>query len=96
MEETEQCTFYDVGCWQRHLLDGLEDMVLWLLEMLLNAAAFALEAIPVPDWVSSVDSVTLPSSVVFFTSLFQLPFGLTVVASAYTLRFLIRRIPLIG
>ncbi|QHF44945.1 hypothetical protein PspS35_14715 [Pseudomonas sp. S35] len=35
-------------------------------------------------------------SVWYFMNLMQLPFGITVVSSAYLLRFLVRRIPFIG
>lgn len=35
-------------------------------------------------------------SVWYFMNLFQIPFGITVVTSAYLLRFLVRRIPFIG
>lgn len=35
-------------------------------------------------------------SVWYFMNLFQIPFGISVVTSAYLLRFLVRRIPFIG
>ncbi|WNF58474.1 DUF2523 family protein [Pseudomonas sp. SG20052] len=35
-------------------------------------------------------------SVWYFLNIFQIPFGITVVTSAYMLRFLVRRIPFIG
>ncbi|SDU51500.1 DUF2523 family protein [Pseudomonas yamanorum] len=38
----------------------------------------------------------IDSSVWYFLSIFQIPFGISVVMSAYLLRFLVRRIPFIG
>lgn len=35
-------------------------------------------------------------SVWYFMSIFEIPFGISVVSSAYLLRFLVRRIPFIG
>lgn len=35
-------------------------------------------------------------SVWYFMNIFQIPFGITVITSAYLLRFLVRRIPFIG
>lgn len=39
---------------------------------------------------------SIDSSVWYFMSMFQIPYGITVVLSAYVLRFLVRRIPFIG
>ncbi|WP_307941535.1 DUF2523 family protein [Pseudomonas mosselii] len=39
---------------------------------------------------------SIDPSVWYFMSIFQIPYGITVVLSAYVLRFLIRRIPFIG
>lgn len=35
-------------------------------------------------------------SVWYFMNIFEIPFGITVISSAYLLRFLVRRIPFIG
>lgn len=35
-------------------------------------------------------------SVWYFMNIFEIPFGITVISSAYFLRFLVRRIPFIG
>tara|TARA_A100001391_G_scaffold68654_1_gene43891 strand:+ start:4748 stop:5038 length:291 start_codon:yes stop_codon:yes gene_type:complete len=96
MEEPEFCAFYDVGCWTGHFVDGVNDFVLWLLEMLLGSVISVIEAIPVPGWLDQAASVSLPDSMLWLSGILQLPFGMTVFVSAYTLRFLIRRIPLIG
>lgn len=38
----------------------------------------------------------IPQQVLYFIGLMQIPFGITLVTSAYLLRFFIRRIPFIG
>lgn len=39
---------------------------------------------------------SIDPSVWYFMGIFQVPFGITVISSAYLLRFLVRRIPFIG
>ncbi|MDP9530879.1 DUF2523 family protein [Pseudomonas protegens] len=39
---------------------------------------------------------SIDPSVWYFMSIFQIPYGITVVLGAYVLRFIIRRIPFIG
>lgn len=53
-------------------------------------------SIPAPDFLSNMESIVLPASVGFFAAPFQFPFGLSIVVSAYTIRFLIRRLPFVG
>ncbi|MCQ4306354.1 hypothetical protein [Stutzerimonas frequens] len=55
-------------------------------------------SLPVPDFiVSAKDALQgIPPSVLFFTSACQVGPGLTMIIGAYVLRFLIRRIPIIG
>lgn len=38
----------------------------------------------------------MPSGVWYFLSVVQFPFGVAVIISAYTLRFIVRRLPFIG
>lgn len=83
-------------------LDWLRDMLLWaprkVFEMLLTGLATVVNAIPVPSFIENAGSYfsALPSGVVYFTQAFQLPLGIGMMVSAYVLRFLIRRIPVIG
>ncbi|BCY03532.1 DUF2523 family protein [Stutzerimonas stutzeri] len=55
-------------------------------------------SLPVPDFVYDAKDALqgIPPSVVYFTSAFQIGPGLTIILGAYVLRFLIRRIPIIG
>ena len=80
----------------------LADLLLWvprkLWAELLDGLASIVEAIPVPDFVSTAQSAfaSIPSSVLFFADKFAVAEGVAMILAAYGLRFVIRRIPLIG
>lgn len=81
----------------------LLDLLLWVPRQVFSAivAAFAalLNAIPVPDFVADLGPAftsLFAGTTGYFLDLMQLPYGIGVVSSAYVLRFLIRRIPVIG
>lgn len=83
-------------------LKWLGEFVLWLgeklWELLLAGLATFLEALPVPEFMSSLSGFLgqLPPMVVFFLHYFAVSEGLGFIASALVLRFILRRIPLIG
>ena len=70
----------------------------WLWSALLGALLTVLNAIPVPGWLADAPNVVsaLPPGVAFFLQSFMLPQGLAIIIGAYVIRFIIRRIPLIG
>lgn len=80
----------------------LKDVLLWvprkLWAELLEALAAVIQAIPVPDFFQTAKSAftSIPPSVLFFAAKFAVPEGLTMILAAYALRFVLRRIPLIG
>ena len=80
----------------------LKELLLWiprkLWSELLDGLAALLTAIPVPDFVTTAQGAFagLPSGVVFFANKFAVPEILGMVIAAYVVRFLIRRIPVIG
>lgn len=82
--------------------DWLRDLLLWvprkIWELLLDGLAAVIEAIPVPAWLADIGDVfdAIPDGVVYFAQALQLPAGLSMVIAAYVLRFLIRRLPIIG
>lgn len=82
--------------------DWLRDLLLWIpkkvWEGILDAVAAVLEAIPVPAFLDDIAGLwaAIPSEVVFFAEALELPVGIGMVIAAYTGRFLIRRIPVIG
>jgi hypothetical protein len=84
------------------ILTWLVSFVQWIGDLAISTALGALitllNAIPVPSWMSSAPSVLagVPSGIVWLFQILQLPAGLVILLSAWVLRFLIRRIPLIG
>lgn len=92
-----------------YLIEFLERILEWLLEVLLwvphklfdlvmDAFASIIEAIPVPSVMENLGSLVagLDSSIAYFAGPLQIGTGMTWVFSALVLRFLIRRIPVIG
>jgi hypothetical protein len=53
-------------------------------------------SIPVPDFLFSMGTTSIPGAITFYTDAFELPLGLTIITSAYLARFALRRIPFIG
>lgn len=82
--------------------DWLRDLLLWVPKkiwgLILDGLAAVINAIPVPDWLADAGGLfgALPDGVVYFVQAFELGTGLAVIVGAYVLRFLIRRIPIIG
>ncbi len=97
MDETiNSCEWYDPSCALAWIRDELQAVGVWMWNSVLSGAASVLEAIPVPDFMQNVGSHTLPSSVSWAASAFQLDVGLGIIVSAYVARFILRRIPIIG
>lgn len=84
------------------ILEWLLELVAWvpkkIWELLLDALAAAIEAIPVPDFVASAGNWFggIPATVIYFGQFFAVAEGLAMIMSALVLRFVLRRIPLIG
>lgn len=83
------------------ILEWVVDFVVWaaltVYELFLEGVLAVLEAIPVPEWLSGADPfASIDPGVVFFIDALQVPEGIAIVLGAYLLRFLIRRIPVIG
>jgi hypothetical protein len=84
------------------ILTWIVSFVQWVGDLavttILGALITLLNAIPVPSWMTSAPSVLagVPSGVIWIFQILQLPAGLVILLSAWLLRFLIRRIPLIG
>jgi len=79
-------------------IDFLENFPQWVFSGICEAVVKFFEAIPVPQFFHDAGSAmqSIPPQVIFFTSMFRLDFGVTVVLLAYLIRFVIRRIPIIG
>ena len=86
----------------QNFLDKLYDVLMYvplkIWELLLDSLASILESLPVPDFINNVSgyAASIPSDVIFFVAPFKLGLGISFIGGAYVLRFLIRRIPIIG
>ena len=84
------------------MLVWFKDLLLWiprkLVELVLDGLASLFELIPVPDFFSDASGYlsSLDSELMYFMAAFRFDDGLTIVMSAFILRFLIRRLPVIG
>ncbi len=96
--ESEECTWYDVGCGLEWLSEELKLIFQSIWESILNAIASVIEVIPVPGFMQDIanSSFQFPPEVLFWTDIFLIPFGISVYVSAITLRFIIRRLPIVG
>jgi hypothetical protein len=92
-----------------YLIHYIQTILTWLLtfvdwvlievfSVICAAVGAVLNAIPVPSWASSAGSSlsALPAGVLYFAQAADLPTGLSIIFSAWGIRFLIRRIPFIG
>jgi len=88
--------------WVSDVLQWLLDVLLWLprqiYKLVLEALAALINSIPVPSFMQGLGSSlgNAFSSVSWFTDFLLIPEGVTICLAAYLLRFLIRRIPLVG
>lgn len=86
----------------KEVLRWLKDLLLWLprkmWQLFTDGLATIIEAIPVPDFMENLGNLfaAIPSGVAYFLAPMHLGAGVTIVLSAYVIRFVIRRIPLIG
>lgn len=95
MEDTPD-TVADGSIWET-----LADILLWvplkLYGLILDGLAAIIEAIPAPEWVSHAGNILQGSpGFLFWLDLFNVPEGLSIVFGAYGIRFIVRRIPVIG
>lgn len=86
----------------QRILEWLLEAFLWVprkvYEMITDGLASFVEGLPVPPFMSDLSSFVsgLDSSVAYFASPLHIGSGLGIIIAAYVIRFLIRRIPLIG
>jgi len=86
----------------QRILAWLVDLLLWvprkLYELFLDGVATVIEAIPVPGFMDNLGDMLagLHPAIAYFSAPLQISVGLTWVFSALVLRFLIRRIPVVG
>lgn len=95
-EITASCDFYDIPCFMPHILEGLKKAAISFLDLLLGGLASFFESISAPEFLTNIDSYSIPPEVSWAASAFQLDVGAGIIVSAYIARFILRRIPFIG
>lgn len=98
--------FDDLKAW---LAEKLRDFTDWILEAvqwlgkklfsgIMDALSTFISAIPVPDFIGQAASYFggIPSNIAWAIQFFAVNEGLLMITSALVLRFILRRIPLIG
>jgi hypothetical protein len=88
--------------WFTDFADWILDLVLWLprklFEIVLDALSRVIEAIPVPNFINeaSLNLSGISEGVAWTAGVIELEYGITVVIAASVLRFIVRRLPIIG
>lgn len=79
-------------------MEWVKDLLVEFFQWLVDGAKSILSTIPVPDWLDNAAGLwsIMPPAVLYFLDSLALPEGLAIVGAAWLIRFLIRRIPLIG
>jgi len=84
----------------QELLDFLLELLLWIprkiYQLLLEGMLALFNWIPVPAWAEDLNLDWVPSGMAYFLEPFNVAWGLTCITSAYLIRFLIRRLPVVG
>ena len=78
------------------LAEEIKQIVLSMLNLLADGFLYLIQRIPAPDFLQDMPSYTIPPEMSYFLQPMEITYGMTVVTSAYILRFTIRRLPFIG
>lgn len=80
------------------VVDFFKDLPAWIFSKIADAIVSFFDSLPVPDFFTQAASAfgSVPPEVVYFAETFHVGAGVTMVLGAYLLRFILRRIPLIG
>lgn len=92
----DACVFYNPSCTIDWWKQELKDFYLWAYDNFMGGLASLVESIGAPDFLLNMQAVAMSPTVSWFLQYFEIPYGLTVIASAYVARFILRRIPFIG
>lgn len=80
------------------IIEFIETFPQWVFNGLCQGVVKFFEAIPVPQFFHQAGDAmqSIPPEVLYFAAMFRLDFGVSVVLLAFLIRFVIRRIPIIG
>lgn len=90
------CKMYDLFCIFDWLIGEISSSFRYIFQSIMNGVVSVFNAIPVPDALSVSNTYVLPESVVYWMDMLNISYGIVALVSAYSVRFLIRRIPFIG
>jgi hypothetical protein len=78
--------------------DAITDAIEQVVALLIDGLVAVIELIPVPDFMTQLPGAfsAIAGTVGYFLAPFQVPQGIAIIASAYAIRFIIRRLPFIG
>lgn len=86
--------------WLNSAWAWLVELLLWipqkLYELVTAGLAAVIVAIPVPSWAEGISLNWIPNTMAYFLGPMNIPLAITCVTGGLLIRFLIRRIPLIG
>ena len=88
--------------WLERFLNWLLDVLLYVpkkvFQWLMEGLSWLIQQIPVPSFFADAGTLVsqLGSDIGYFMDMFQLNAGIAIVLSAYVLRFVIRRLPIVG
>lgn len=91
----EECKVFDIFCWLNWLVVEIKLVFVGIYSSILDSITGLLTSIPSPSFLLT-PVPPMPASVIFYSDLFMIPYGLSAMVSAYLLRFIIRRLPIIG
>ncbi len=78
------------------LSDEIKAIALSIFDKIMSALSSLINAIPAPSFLTDLQPVVIPNDYAYFINTLNLDYGLTVVIAAFTLRFIVRRLPFIG
>lgn len=94
--EPLQCGITDVSCIGQWFSDLFTSFGLWIYEKLINGVIAVIEMIPLPEFLQNASSLRIPDGLGFFAEVFHLETGAQIIVSSFVLRFIIRRLPIVG
>jgi hypothetical protein len=71
-------------------IEFFQSFFYWWYETTLNITAFFIEMIPVPDFLATMPTYTLPPVVLWILAPFELAFGLSIISGAIIARFVLK------
>jgi hypothetical protein len=90
------CEWYDPSCGINYVGDEIGLLILDAYSGVLDSVVSVLGAIPMPAFLSNIGTFNSPASVSWGADMMNIEYGIGIFIAAYTFRFILRRIPVIG